>query len=168
MHVHRYLAFALIALATIAPQTQVEPFALLETTIENIHSAYKAGRLTSRQLVQLYLDRIDKYDKRGPAINSILTLNPNAVQDADRLDAAFKISGLTGPLHGIPVLIKDQLAFMGRPYDEGTILKLAYPTNRQRIIGSRLKPLPNLKRSSNYSRLQNLPEGFNIGEFWHD
>jgi hypothetical protein len=67
-HVARYLLIALAALATIAPQAQVEPFRLQEATIENIHSAYRAGRLTSRQLVQLYVNRIDTYDKQGPAI----------------------------------------------------------------------------------------------------
>src|SRR5438477_13168663 len=87
--------------------SQTQPFHLEETTIDAVHNAYKAGRLTSRQLVQLYLKRIDAYDKKGPAINSIITINPKALEEADRLDAAFKASGFVGPLHGIPVILKD-------------------------------------------------------------
>jgi len=136
----RYLAIGLIALATIAPaQTQVESFRLQEATIENIHNAYKAGRLTSRQLVQLYLNRIDTYDKKGPSINSILTLNPNALQDADRLDAAFKTSGLTGPLHGIPVLIKDQLDTKGMPTTLGSILLKDYYPDKDSFVADKLR-----------------------------
>ena len=51
-------------------------FSVLETTIDDIHSAYKSGQLTARQLVQTYLDRIDAYNKQGPAINAIISLNP--------------------------------------------------------------------------------------------
>ena len=76
-------------------------FGVLETTIEDIHGAYKSGQLTARQLVQTYLDRIDAYNKQGPAINAIITLNPAAHEEADRLDKAFKAGGFIGPLHGI-------------------------------------------------------------------
>ena len=81
-------------------------FDILETSIEAIHSAYKSGELTCRHLVQMYLDRIAAYDRKGPALNAIITLNSKALEEADRLDAAFKESGLTGPLHGIPVSSK--------------------------------------------------------------
>src|SRR3990170_2735673 len=90
-------------------------FRLLETTIDDIHRAYKSGQLTSRQLVQMYLDRIEAYDKKGPTLNAIITINSQALEEADRLDAAFKASGLVGPLHGIPVIIKDQADAKGRP-----------------------------------------------------
>ena len=68
------------------------PFQIIETTIDDIHSAFKSGRLTARQLVQGYLDRIAAYDKQGPNINSIITLNDQALEDADRLDAATGFS----------------------------------------------------------------------------
>ena len=58
------------------------PFNVLEATIDDIHSAYKSGQLDARHLVQMYLDRIEAYDKRGPAINAIITLNPNALAEA--------------------------------------------------------------------------------------
>src|ERR1700722_12301709 len=87
----------------VSAQNAAAPFQIVETSIEDVHAAFKSGRLTVHQLVQGYLDRIDAYDKRGPGINSIITLNPQALEDADRLDAAFKAGGLVGPLHGIPV-----------------------------------------------------------------
>ena len=91
-----------------AQQLPLPSFKLLETTIADIHAAYKAGTLTVRQLVQAYLDRIAAYDQKGPAINAIISLNPTALEEADRLDAAFKHAGFVGPLHGIPVIMKDQ------------------------------------------------------------
>src|SRR5579885_3180435 len=110
-------------------------FDVMEATIETIHSAYKSGRLTSHQLVQLYLDRIEAYDKKGPAINAIITVNPKALEDADRLDAAFKSSGFTGPLHGIPVIIKDQVDAKGIPTTMGSVmLKDFYPDNDSFVV----------------------------------
>ena len=81
------------------PSKSIAPFNVLEATIDDIHSAYKSGQLTSRRLVRIYLDRIEAYDKKGPAINAIITLNSMALEEADRLDAAFKVSGFVGPLH---------------------------------------------------------------------
>jgi Asp-tRNA(Asn)/Glu-tRNA(Gln) amidotransferase A subunit family amidase len=78
-------------------------FDVVETTLDDIHAAMKAGKLTSHELIQLYLNRIDAYDKKGPQINCIITLNPAAMDEADKLDATFKKSGFVGPLHGIPV-----------------------------------------------------------------
>jgi amidase len=91
------------------------PFQIMETTIDDIHAAFKSGGLTARQLVQGYLDRIAAYDKQGPNINSIITLNDHALEDADRLDAAYRASGLIGPLHGIPILVKDEIDTAGMP-----------------------------------------------------
>ncbi|MGH7811786.1 MAG: amidase, partial [Candidatus Binatia bacterium] len=65
----------------------------LETTIDQVHAAYISGALTCRQLVEMYLGRIEAYDKKGPVINAIISLNPDALKEADRLDAAFKASG---------------------------------------------------------------------------
>ena len=68
-------------------------FKIVEATIDDIHSAYKSGDLTCRQLIQMYLDRIEAFDKKGPAINAIITINSKALDEADRLDAAYKSSG---------------------------------------------------------------------------
>jgi len=114
-------------------------FNVLETSIEIIHSAYKAGRLTSRELVQNYLDRIEAYDKKGPALNAIITLNTKALEEADRLDAALKASGFVGPLHGIPVVIKDQADAKGMPTTLGSLLFKNYYPDRDAFVVEKLK-----------------------------
>lgn len=107
-------------------QSQNQPFHLLEATIEDIHNAYQSGELTSRQLAQLYLDRIEAYDKNGPTINSIITINPHALEEADSLDAVFRDSGFVGPLHGIPVIVKDQADAKDMPTTLGSLLLKDY------------------------------------------
>jgi hypothetical protein len=87
-----------IAISSAAPApaqtTSASPFQIVEASIDDIHTALRSGRLTTRQLVQSYLDRINAYDKQGPNINSVITINPNALAEADRLDATFPTSGL--------------------------------------------------------------------------
>ena len=119
--------------------TQAAPFRLLEATVDDIHAAYTSGTLTSRQVVQLYLERIEAYDKKGPGINAIITLNPDAVTEADRLDAAFKASGLIGPLHGIPIIVKDQFDVRGMPTTLGSILFKDYYPDRDAFVTEKLK-----------------------------
>jgi Asp-tRNA(Asn)/Glu-tRNA(Gln) amidotransferase A subunit family amidase len=114
-------------------------FNVLETTIDDIHSAYKAGRLTARQLVETYLERIESYDKKGPAINAIITVNSKAVEEADRLDAAFKSSGFVGPLHGIPIIIKDQFDAKGMPTTLGSLLFKNYYPDQDAFVVDKLK-----------------------------
>lgn len=84
-------------------------FELTEATIEAIHDAYEAGALTCEGLVRTYLDRIRAYDENGPGLNAVVTTSPNATDRAADLDAAFESTGLVGPLHGIPVVVKDQI-----------------------------------------------------------
>ena len=114
-------------------------FNLLETTIADVHAAYKSGELTCRQLVQMYLDRIDAYDKNGPAINAVISTNPGALKEADRLDAAFKSSGLVGPLHGIPIIVKDQADATGMPTTLGSVLFKDYYPDRDAFVVEKLK-----------------------------
>ena len=64
-------------------------------------------QLTYRQLVLLYIDRIEAYDKKGPALNAIIMVNPNALAVADALDAKYAQSGFAGPLHCVPVIVKE-------------------------------------------------------------
>lgn len=111
---------------------------ILEATIEGIHSAYRSGQLTSRQLVQMYLDRIEAYDRRGPAINSIITINSKALEEAERLDALFKTSGPVGPVHGIPVIVKDQADVKGMPTTLGSVLFKDYYPDRDSFVVERL------------------------------
>ena len=139
----RRLVFASVLLALVFPlsgcQVQPQPFSVEETSIAGIHAAYESGQLTSRQLVQLYLDRIEAYDKNGPRINSIITVNPEALEEADRLDAAFGTSGFVGPLHGIPVLVKDMIDAEGMPTTMGSILFKDYYPDEDALVVEKLK-----------------------------
>ena len=118
---------------------QGEPFQIMETTIDDVHAGYKSGKLTAHKLVQEYLSRIDAYDKHGPTINSIITVNPRALEDADRLDAAYRKSGLVGPLHGIPVVVKDEIDTAGMPTTLGTLIFKDYRPPTDAFVVDRLK-----------------------------
>lgn len=95
-------------------------FKLEEATIAQVHAAMEAGQLTCRQLVEGYLKRIEAYDQKGPALNAVVCLNPKALEEADALDAAFKEKGFTGSLHGIPVLLKDNVDTFDMPTTGGS------------------------------------------------
>ena len=85
-------------------------FQLKEATIDSVHFAMKSGEVTSRELVEMYLDRIESYDKSGPEINSIININTKALEEAGELDRYFEETGkFKGSLHGIPILVKDQV-----------------------------------------------------------
>ncbi len=114
-------------------------FQILETTIANIRSAYESGSLTVRRLVELYLDRIDAFDQKGPKINALISLNPRALDQADRLDAAFQASGFVGPLHGIPVVMKDQGDVAEMPTTLGSVLFKDHMPERDSFVVARLK-----------------------------
>lgn len=93
-----------------------------EADIATVHRMIRAGRITARQLVDASLARIDAYDQRGPALNTIICVNPRARQRADALDANFLRSGkLSGPLHGIPMIIKDNYDTSDLPTTAGSL-----------------------------------------------
>lgn len=96
-------------------------FQVEEATIADIHAAMAAGQLTARRLVEMYLARIEAYDKRGPALNAIIVVNPRALVRADSLDAALARSGFVGPLHGIPVIVKDNYDTHDLPTTAGSL-----------------------------------------------
>jgi Asp-tRNA(Asn)/Glu-tRNA(Gln) amidotransferase A subunit family amidase len=93
---------------------------VVEASIADIQAAMRDGRLSARQLVEAYLARIDAYDRRGPALNAIIEVNPRALERADELDAAFATGGPVGPLHGIPVIVKDNYDFAGMATSAGS------------------------------------------------
>jgi amidase len=95
--VHRDTAFA------------ATEFELAELTVPELQEAMASGRYTSRQLVELYLQRIEAIDQGGPALRAILAVNPDALRIADELDAERQERGPRGPLHGIPVVLKDNI-----------------------------------------------------------
>ena len=84
-------------------------FALEEASVTQLQEAMAGGRYTSRRLVELYTERINAIDRRGPTLRSVIELNPDALSIADALDAERKSGRVRGPLHGIPVLIKDNV-----------------------------------------------------------
>ncbi|HEV3308148.1 MAG TPA: amidase [Candidatus Sulfotelmatobacter sp.] len=89
--------------------SSVKPFELDELTISDLQDGMKSGKFTAHSLVEKYSARIDEIDKHGPAINSVLELNPDALSIADQLDQERKAKGPRGPLHGVPILIKDNI-----------------------------------------------------------
>jgi amidase len=115
-------------------------FALEETTIDQVHDAYRAKTLTCVELVQGYLDRIAAYDQKGPALNAFVALNADALTEAAALDAAFQQSGkLSGPLHGIPIAVKDQAETKGIPTSFGSIAIKGYVPKEDSTLVAKLK-----------------------------
>ena len=114
-------------------------FNVVETTIADIHAAFENGTLTARQLVQMYLDRIEEYDQQGPAINSVISINPAALEEAERLDQEFEKNGMVGPLHGVPLIMKDQADVKDMPTTMGAVLFKDHMPNRDCRVATKLK-----------------------------
>jgi amidase len=91
------------------PLPEIKPFELDEITVSDLQDGMKSGKFTARSLVEKYSSRIAEIDKQGPAINSVLELNPDALSIADSLDEERKAKGPRGPMHGVPVQIKDNI-----------------------------------------------------------
>ncbi len=94
----------------IQPQSNVAPSEFDEITVGDLQDGMKSGKYTARSIAEHYLKRIDEIDKHGPTINSIIELNPDAPKIADELDRERKEKGARGPMHGIPVVIKDNIS----------------------------------------------------------
>ncbi len=103
------LASADEATASPAPGPSVRPFELDESTIADLQNGMNSGKLTAHSITRKYLDRIAAIDKRGPSLNSVIEVNPEALAIAASLDKERKAKGQRGPMHGIPVLIKDNI-----------------------------------------------------------
>ena len=84
-------------------------FQLEEITIDQLQQAYQNEEYTIREVVQLYIDRIESVDNNGPALNSVIQINPEAIQIAEQLDNELQDGKIRGPLHGIPILLKDNI-----------------------------------------------------------
>src|SRR4051812_36029603 len=123
MRLSRKTAGLIVLLCSIPLQpltAQEVAFPVEEASITSLKAAYLAGRTTAHAVVQAHLDRIAAYDRRGPFINALITINPHALEDADRLDAVLKSTGMpVGPLHGIPVIVKDNIDVAGLPMTSG-------------------------------------------------
>lgn len=118
----------LVLLACMAAGACQPDFVVEEATIAEIHEAMADGRITAESLTRHYLDRVAAYDKDGPSINSLITVSDAALTRARELDAAFAEGGLTGPLHGIPVIVKDNYDTYDLPTTNGILaLKHSVP-----------------------------------------
>src|SRR5687767_11547306 len=98
-----------------AQQPQATPFEVHEATVEELQAAWSSGRVTSEQLMDAYLARIAAYDRAGPMLNSVMRLNPGARADARRLDGERRAGTVRGPLHGVPILLKDNYDMVELP-----------------------------------------------------
>src|SRR5262245_33700564 len=122
---HRFIALSLIIAIgfagsatraqSVSSQESQIAFDVMEKTIPELQSAMAAGKVTSRQLVEIYLARIAAYDKQGPALNAVVALNPQALAVADSLDGERSLGRLQGPLHGIPIIVKDNYQTVEKP-----------------------------------------------------
>jgi Asp-tRNA(Asn)/Glu-tRNA(Gln) amidotransferase A subunit family amidase len=107
----------LFACKTQTEMKKTEPIDLTELTVSQVHEAYKNGTYNSEQLVSAYLERIEKYNKK---INALTNLNPDAIKTAKELDEEFKKTGKLRPLHGIPIIVKDNFNTRGLPTTAGS------------------------------------------------
>jgi amidase len=130
-----------IALASAQPQAPAAaPFELAEATVAQLQARMSAGQDTARSLVDKYVARIQAVDRSGPALRSVLEINPDARSIADSLDAERKAGRLRGPLHGIPVLIKDNIATHDRMMTTAGSLALeGAPAPKDAFIVTRLR-----------------------------
>jgi len=140
------------------PAQQVPAFALEEATIDDLQSRMRAGSETAQSLTKSYLARIDAIDQRGPAINSVIELNPDAIAIASQLDTERKAGKIRGPLHGIPVLIKDNIDTADRMHTTAGSLALSeniaardsFVAERLRAAGAVIIGKTNLSEWANF------------------
>jgi amidase len=135
----KLIAVFLFSLAAQPSAQTTAPFEVHEATIAQIHSAMQAGRLTCRALVEQYLKRIEMFDKNGPAINAIVVTNPDAVKQADALDQRFKQGGMTGPLHCIPMIVKDNFETIGLQSANGSLALAGFVSDKDAFQVKKIK-----------------------------
>ncbi len=113
-------------------------FSLHEATISDVHAVMASGKLTARRLVERCLERIKAFDADGPALNAVIAVNPDALRIADELDAKFRQSGPVGPLHGIPMLLKDNVNTKDMPTTAGSASLKGYVPSADATIVRKL------------------------------
>jgi amidase len=119
---------------------QMKPFQVEETTIAEVQAAYKSGATTATRVVQAYLDRIRAYDAAGPKLNVVICLNPKALEEAAALDEHLRKTGkFVGPLHGIPVLLKDNVNTKDMPTTGGSLSLAGYTPASDATVTQKLR-----------------------------
>jgi Asp-tRNA(Asn)/Glu-tRNA(Gln) amidotransferase A subunit family amidase len=121
-------------------ESVVKPFHLDEATISDVQAAYRSGALTAARLVQAYQERIQAYDQAGPKLNVVIFLNPKAREEAAALDEHLRKTGtFVGPLHGIPVLLKDNVNTKDMPTTGGSLSLAGYMPATDAAITQKLR-----------------------------
>jgi amidase len=123
-----------------APEPEIKPFELDEITIADLRSGMASGKFSARSVTEKYLARIEEIDKQGPALNSVLEVNPEALAIADTLDKEHEGGFAHGPLHGIPVLIKDNIDTTDRMQTTaGSLALLGSQPTRDSFVAQKLR-----------------------------
>src|SRR5256885_14024250 len=118
----------------------VKPFEFEETTIAELQEAMRSGHHTARSITQAYLERIQEVDKQGVSLNSIIELNPDALAMAENLDNERKAGRIRSQLHGIPILIKDNIDTADRMQTTaGSLALIGGPAPRDAYIAEKLR-----------------------------
>ncbi len=122
-----------------AQQTAPVPFQVYEASITDIHAALVSGSTDCRSVVTQSLRRIEAFDKTGPRINAIVRVNPEALKAADSLDVRFRTGGLIGPLHCVPMLVKENMETVELPTTAGSLSLDGFMTNRDATMVRQVK-----------------------------
>lgn len=128
-----------IALLLAGSAQAVSAKAVEDESAQSLAEAMASGQTTSEKTVRAYLKRIAAMDRKGPRLNSIIALNPRAVADARALDAERKAGHLRGPLHGVPILIKDNVEVSGMPTTAGSLALKANDNGRDAPLAAALR-----------------------------
>ena len=132
--------FLVCALWIAGPQgLRAQKFEVAEASIAAEQKAMAEGRTTSKALVQAYLDRIQAFDHAGPRLNALITLNPNALREAEALDRERAAQGARGPLHGIPVIVKDNYSTADMQTTAGTMALLGFVPSKDAFQVKKLR-----------------------------
>ena len=136
----RVTLVATLLVPLVFSQQQAPPsFEVHEASIASIESALRSGRVTCRALVAEYLRRIDAYDKKGPALNAIVEINTKALEQADELDRRLKTSGPAGPLHCVPIVVKDNFETIGLQSATGSLAMKGFVSSKDAFLVKRVK-----------------------------
>jgi hypothetical protein len=115
-------------------------FSVLEASFADLQNAMTSGQISSKQLTQIYLERIEAYDRNGPKLHSVIETNPDALKIAEALDHERRSQGARGPLHGIPILVKDNIDTADRMHTSAGSLAMAKSiAPRDSTVAARLR-----------------------------
>src|SRR5262245_46061640 len=134
------VVFVVVTLGVLETRQAPPPFELDEVTVAQLQDGMQSGRFTARRLAELYLQRIEAIDRSGPALRSIIEINPDALTIADALDAERRSKGPRGPMHGVPVVIKDNIDTADRMMTTaGSLALLGSKPPRDSFVAEKLR-----------------------------